>query len=276
MRFLESLIYGLISGVAEFLPVSAQAHQVIVLQLFGTGQREPLRDLLVHLALIAALLVAAHPLFSKISRERSLSVQMAGRNRRSTVSRTMMDFQLVRTATVPLVLILFLYFATRGLEFDPVALSVLLIINGIFILIPEYLRRGNKDARSISSIESSLIGVASGLSAFPGVSRIGTCYSASGACGADRQHAANWAILLSLPALSVFVLMDFILLIITGFSGITFLSFLGYIVSALAAFAGGYFGVTLMRFISDRSGISAFAFYSWGMAMFVFILYLIT
>jgi len=276
MRFLENLIYGLIAGVAEFLPVSAQAHQVLAMNLFGGAQRVPLRDLLVHIALIAALMLAARPVFAKVEFERSFTAQNNRRNHHRTVSRSLFDLQLVRTATVPMVLILLFYFATRSLETNPVALSILLIINGLVLIIPEHMRRGNKDSRYISSLESILIGVAAGLSVFPGVSRIGACLSSSSVCGAGRQHSANWAILLSLPALVVYAVVDLIMMMIVGFAGLTFLAFLGYIISAAVAFVGGYFGVMLFRFISDRAGFSAFAFYSWGMAMFLFVLYLIT
>lgn len=276
MRFLESLIYGLIAGIAEFLPVSAQAHQVLVMELFGSSQREPLRDLLVHAALIAALLLAANPIFAKVNRERSLSAQLAKHGSRRVISRSLLDLQLIRTAAMPMMLILLLYFATRNLESNPIILSLLLIVNGIVLIIPEYVRQGNKDSRSVSSVESVLFGVTAGLSAFPGISRTGICISSASICGAARQHSINWAILLSLPALVVYIFIDIIMVLIVGFAGITFLSFLGYVVSAAAAFAGGYFGVMLFRFISDRVGLSVFAFYSWGMAMFLFVLYLIT
>ena len=65
MRFLESLIYGFLSGLAEFLPVSAQAHEALVMQLFGRTQREPLRDLFVHIALIVALTAGQEHSLSK-------------------------------------------------------------------------------------------------------------------------------------------------------------------------------------------------------------------
>ena len=35
MNFFETCLYGLISGLAEFFPVSADAHQLLVRLLFG-------------------------------------------------------------------------------------------------------------------------------------------------------------------------------------------------------------------------------------------------
>lgn len=276
MRFLESLIYGLISGLAEFLPVSTQAHQVLCMQIFGTYQREPIRDLFVHIALIAALLTAGSSLFNRISREQKLS-RHAGRGKlRQATARTLLDLRLVRTAAVPMLLLMLLYLAFNKWEAKPVVVAIILIFNGLVLILPEYMRHGNKDARSISRMEAILIGIASGISALPGMSRIAGCVSASTACGADKSNSVNWALLLSLPALVLFVLFDFVNLIVLGTGGMTFLVFLGYLVSALTAYVGGYFSIMLFRFLSEKAGFGAFAYYSWGAALLLFILYLIT
>jgi len=177
---------------------------------------------------------------------------------------------------IPMLVMLLLYLAAGAWERKPIALAIVLIINGIILIVPEYMRHGNKDARSVSPTESILIGVLGGLSAFPGISRMGACLSASVASGADKQNATNWALMLSLPALGAFIVFDLIKLMIYGFAGLTFLAFLGYIVSAAMAYLSGYLSVLILRFVTDRTGFSAFAFYSWGMALFVFFLYLIT
>ena len=54
MDLLESLIYGFVSGLAEIFPVSAQANQMVMRQLFGVAQKEPIRDFFVHIAILAA------------------------------------------------------------------------------------------------------------------------------------------------------------------------------------------------------------------------------
>ena len=276
MRFLESLIYGFLSGLAEFLPVSAQAHEALVMQLFGRTQREPLRDLFVHIALIVALTMAAGSLFAKIRGVQKISAHTGLRGVRSATAKSLFDLQLVRTAAIPMILMTVVYLLAAKWEFAPGAMAIILILNGILIIVPEYMRHGNKDARSLTAFESVVIGIASGLSAFPGISRVGGCLSASSAMGADRQHSAAWALLLSLPALVAYIVVDIIRLFVIGLSGLRFLVFLGYIVSAGMAFVGGYLSVLLLRFVIERRGLSSFAFYSWGMALFVFVLYLIT
>ena len=48
MNWIESIIYGLISGAAEFLPISSKAHQDLSMLLFGISQTDPVRDFVVH------------------------------------------------------------------------------------------------------------------------------------------------------------------------------------------------------------------------------------
>jgi len=276
VSIIQSLIYGLISGLAEFLPVSSHAHQALLMQMYGATHREPLRDLMVHIALIFSLMIAGRSLFSRIRREKSLSSKVIkGRLRRAT-AKSLVDLQIARTAMIPMLMLMLIYFLVSGWEFKPGVLSVVLIINGIIIIVPEYMRHGNKDARAMSATESVLIGILSGLSAFPGISRIGTGLSGSIAGGADRQHATNWVLLLSLPALCAYIIIDIVGLFVYGFGAITFVVFIGYVLGAGLAFIGGYISVVLLRVIAERASISAFAFYSWGMALFMFILYLIT
>lgn len=276
MRFIQSLLYGFISGLAEFLPVSGHAHQALLMQMFGLSHREPLMDLMIHISLLFALMIAGRSLFSKIRREKSLSSRVTKGQLHRATSKSLFDLQVVRTASIPMLLLLLLYLVVSGWEFKSGALSIVLVINGIVLIVPEHMRHGNKDARAMSSTESLLIGVISGLSAIPGISRIGAGLSASTANGADRQNSVNWVLMLSLPALVAYIVFDLIGLIVWGFGSITFVIFLGYLLGAALAFVGGYLSIILLRIIFERTSFSPFAFYSWGMALFVFILYLIT
>ena len=275
MDLLESLIYGFISGFTEFLPVSSQAHQAIFMQIFGILQRDPIRDFLVHAAILAALFIGSRSLFSRIGRERRLAMQLK-RKKRPYDTKTVYDLHLIKTAALPMLVLLLLYFVTAKLEFAPVYISVFLIINGVILMIPEYMRHGNKDSRSMTGLDAIMIGIGSALSALPGVSRFGTGVSIATARGADRQSSINWALLLSVPALVMFLGFDIINLFSCGIGTITFVQIAGYLFTAVSAFSGGYLSIAFIRYLADRTGFAGFAYYSWGAALFTFIIYLIT
>lgn len=273
MSLLESILYGLISGFTEFLPVSSQAHQAIFMRLFGVDTRDPVRDLLVHIAMILALFTGCRSIFSRLHREKRLASR--GRRSRTYASRGLYDLRLVRTAAVPLLIGLFLYASTSRLESSLVYLALFFVLNGMILIIPEYMHHANKDARSMTGLDGILIGLCGALSALPGISRIGTISAYASARGADKHHALNWALLLSVPALFLFCGFDILRLLSVDMGTVSFPIIIGYIFSALAAYCGSYLSIIFIRFLTVRTGFVGFAYYSWGAALFSLILYLI-
>jgi undecaprenyl pyrophosphate phosphatase UppP len=176
---------------------------------------------------------------------------------------------------MPLILGMFSYLATRKFENSMAWLAVLFALNGIIVMVPEYTRRGNKDGRFMSGWDSIALGLFGALSALPGISRNATIHFYTTMRGVDRSHSLNWFFLLSVPALILFILFDIVNLFILPLGTVTFISFLWYLVSAVAAFLGAHLSISLVRYLSVHMGYAGFAYYSWGAAMFSFVLYLI-
>ena len=80
---------------------------------------------------------------------------------------------------------------------------------------------------------------------------------------------------MTVPTILFLLVLDLISVFTVGLTALSFWLFIGYILSISAAFAGGYIAIKLMRFLLVNSGLSGFAYYSWGAAAFTFILYLI-
>ena len=273
MTIFESIVYGFVSGLAEFLPVSSRGHQAIMMRLFGQDHRDPVRDFLVHIAVITALLLACKSLFVHLRREQMLSKR---RRRKGTYDRKgIYDLRFVKTAVMPMLIGMLLYIATKGFEFTPLRLALFFAVNGIILIIPEHMAHGNKDARALTGWDGILTGFIAILASFPGISRVGTMSAFTTARGADRQAALNWILALSFPALVMLLGFDIVNLIIQGFDPISVIVLIGYLLAAAAAFAGGYFGIVILRYLTVQIGYTGFAYYSWGAAMFSFILYLI-
>ena len=55
MSLLQSLLFGLISGLSDILPVSSQAHKAMMLKVFGMNGEEALLRLFIHAGILAAL-----------------------------------------------------------------------------------------------------------------------------------------------------------------------------------------------------------------------------
>lgn len=272
MNWLESLFYGFISGISEFLPISSSGHQQILMQLFGVEARDPVRDLFVHIAMLIAVYLNCKPFLDLMQRERT-AYRRHGHGEQYNL-RAAHDWRLVQGAVLPMLITMLLLRFILGPINSAMFTVIFLIINGIILFLPERMVQGNKDARSMTAFDSVLIGCVGALSVFPGISRIGCTYSTSVVRGAAKKHALTWSLVLSIYALACLVFMDIIALFTVA--GIHFWgSFFTYILSGLSAYLGSCVGISAVRFLFDRPSKNGFAYYCWGASLFSFILYLI-
>ena len=258
MNLLQSLLYGLISGLSEFTPVSTSGHQALLRKLFGAPGRNPLLDLLVGVGLLIAVYLHCRSLLMSYSR------QLRGnpRRRRGNIPTARRTYDLRFLG------------AAGSTEQKPLYLCLFFVLNGIVLYAVDHMRQSNKDAGMLSGMDAIFTGLMGGLSIFPGFSRLGMNLSAAVARGADRTLAYNWALVLGIPALVLFLLFDFIgLFTVAGFV-ISLTGVLYAFAAAIGAFAGGYLVISLMRMMIINTGFSGYACYCWGVAMLNFILYL--
>ena len=275
MQLFESIIYGFVSGLTEIFPVSSQANQMVMRQLFGIAQKEPIRDLLVHIAVLAALFAACRGLFARIRREQVLAHRMRRNPSQVHALKGVYDMRLVRSAAPIMIVGLFAnLFFTQFYHNRPM-FSIALLLNGALTLIPIYMHQGNKDARAMTGSDGILIGLAAAFSAVPGISRNGAIMSAALMRGAQKENGLTWAMLLSVPALVVLLLLDFISIFTIGVGTVTLAGVGGYFASMGFAFGGAYLAVTLLRTLVRNADFSGFAFYDIGLAMLAFVLYLL-
>ena len=271
LGWFESFIYGVISGISEFLPISSEAHRAVYLRMIGDADHALLR-LMTHMGALLALLISCWPMISKLNRERSIAAVNKKRRKRAPDTKSLTDIRFTRIASLALVIVFILYSAVYDLHERLWILAGFLIVNGILLYIPQFLPAGNKDSRSLSSLDSILIGLIGGLGVVPGLSRVGLSTSTGLLRGADKRYALDAALLLSIPALIVLLIIDFFG--IFSAAGVTFLSVLSCFTAGITSFFSAFFGIYIMRFLAVRVGFSGFAYYSWGLSLFSFILYL--
>ena len=94
--------------------------------------------------------------------------------------------------------------------------------------------------------------------------------------GTDIQKTANWAILLAIPAAIFAVCGDVFYIIGSGFGDGSFLMILGSILAGFGAFCGGFVGISVLRLLVTNSSVFQFSYYSFGLALLSFMLYLFT
>ena len=276
MSILENIIYGLISGMAEFLPVSSSAHQVMLRYMFGIESRNFLQEFLVHTGLLLAVLISCRDSIIRFSRQNSIFNVSKRKNKRKPESVDYYSFRLLKTAIFPLVIGLILLFITIKTEDNLLAVVGFFVINALILFLAAHSQQGNRDARSMTGLDGIIMGLLGCLSVFPGISRTAAISSYTTLRGADLRNSVNWTFLLGIPAILFLIIFDVIGLASVGLGVLSFSAVIGYILSGIVAFCSGYFAISVLFIILSHSGFSCFAYYSLGSALFTFILYLIT
>ncbi len=272
MDWLQILILGLVSGLTEFLPVSAPGHQRLLMHLFGRTEMDPLCRLILTAGALAAVVSACNGQLRRIMVQRRLRQRRASRTH--TYQNHRYDYRIVKSAVIP-VGITYAVVKLLGFFMPLIWLSVAFVVNGVILFIIGNMRQGNKDSRRMTQLDTVFIGLFSCLSVIPGISLVGTVTSAGIVRGTDRQNALSWALLCTIPLFLLRLVLDLILLIVSGTS-MTLLGFFLCVGGALFAYIGGLISIRLVRFAVNRSGLADFSYYAWGVALLIFILFLIT
>lgn len=273
-ELLHKIWFTIITGLTEFLPVSSRPHQMIYQVMTGYEHTDLMLDLAIHMGCLAAPLVCCGERLRRFVRERRLERNAARRRKRHLDMTTVMDARILRMAMIPILISLLFYGQGKRLVGGMEGLALALVINGLIISLPRVLPHGNKDGRNLSMLDGLLIGLSGTLAAIPGISRMGCILTGGSARGADRNYVLEMALLLSIPVLLVSLAID-VYAVITAKAVLTFIGFLVYAFSAALAFVSSYLAILLMRYLSMKIGFVLFGYYSWGMALLSFILYLI-
>lgn len=274
--WLESLIISLVSGFAEFLPISAQAHQSMLLVLFGEDGNTAALKLVIHIAALLALLLHTKEEIASLYRELKLASVPMRRRKRQPDQQSVLDVAHIRFSSYLLIAAFLFYPLTIPWQNDLSKVAVFLLANGILLYIPQHVPNGNKDSRSMTKLDGLFMGLAGGASVLPGVSRIGAVASANILRGADAKNALKWALLFSIPALSFLIGFDIYTVVTQGIAVSGIFAAVQCLLCGAVAFTGAYFAIIFARFLAINAGFSGFAYYSWGAALFSFILYLTT
>lgn len=274
LSWFESLLYGLISGVTEFIPVSSQAHQALMMKMFGTSGAGNLLTLLVRLAVLVALYAECRHHIELLRREQRLAAIPKRRRKRQPDQGRVMELRLLKTAVVPTLLGFIFYFQAAKLYSDLLMVCIFLIVNGAVLFLPQMVRNANKDARRMTTLDGILFGICGAFSMIPGLSRVGVILSVAVARGVDKEHALNWSLLLSIPALACLAGFDVFAIITGGIGPFGILPAISGVLAVAAAYLGARFAIRSLRTLSRRIGISGYAYYCWGAALFSFIMYL--
>lgn len=272
LNWFESILYGLIAGLTDILPVSAQAHKILLLKVFGRVGRSDLLQLLIYLGIFGALYYSSQKQLVRMSRAQKLARVPKRRRKRPLDTRSLMDLSLLKTMILPVILSLFLYRYANPLGDSLILVVAFLFVNGVILYIPQYLPSGNRDSRTLSRVEGLLMGLGGGFGILPGISGMGSATAVASVCGIDRNFGLTMALMMNMAFSAGMMVLSAMGILNNGLEALSVLLLIRYILTGAAAFGGAMLGIRIMRLLASGNGYGLFGFYCWGLALFTFIL----
>ncbi len=238
MDAFQAIFLGIIQGITEWLPISSSGH-LVIFQEFLNIPASVSFDLLLHLGtLVVICFVFRKDIWNII---------------KAVLKR---DFESEEGKWAYYIIIGSIPIFLAGLFFEPIIdlffSSVLVagigwIITGIFL----YFTKTIKNNLTVNKKSSINIGIVQAFALIPGVSRSGSTISMGIFSGVERDVAAKFSFLLSIPAI-----LGAMVLKINDFS-IDFVSIIGLLTSIIV----GYLSLRLLLKIVRRGDLWKFSYY---------------
>ena len=198
MTSIQSLLLGVLQGVAEFLPISSSGHLVLLRRLMNLGDVPLLYDVLLHVSTLIVVIIIFRSRIGAIF----AAIWRALQSRTGSGDRENLRLTLyILIATVVTGAVGFALSRFDDLFFNrPRLVSVLFLVTALF-LISTLLRRGQRDYFQIGFLGALAVGLAQGVGVLPGISRAGITISVALLLGLDRQRAGEFSFLIAIPAI---------------------------------------------------------------------------
>ncbi|MFA6428276.1 MAG: undecaprenyl-diphosphatase UppP [Candidatus Buchananbacteria bacterium] len=200
MQIVYAIIFGLVQGVTEFLPISSSGHLLLAHEWLRLDFLDSLAfDAFLHLGTLAALLIFFWPEILKL-----VKAWFSSLKKWDLVNNSYQKLAwLIILACLPAGLVGFfaedfLTKAFRNLGW----LALALLIVGIILLVVEKIYRGQNTMQQLTWRQAVVIGLAQILALVPGVSRSGITIIAGLSQNLNKQEAAKFSFLLSLPVVA--------------------------------------------------------------------------
>ncbi|WP_407427893.1 undecaprenyl-diphosphate phosphatase [Treponema sp.] len=274
MSVFQSIILGVLQGIAEFLPVSSSGHLAVAQKLFGLEEVPLLFDVMLHLATLAAVVLYFR---KKIGRLFAVLFRWILRKPVQNSSDSSETDLLTGNESLGRKTILAVIFATlvtgtigvfTGKMIPDLPLKVTcagFIFTAFLLIFSSVWEKRQKNSVSVDSEKSQgisirqslFIGFMQGIGTLPGVSRSGSTIAGALFCGVNREAAGEFSFIVSIPAiLGAFILEAKDL----GEVG-SQIGFLPVLCGCFAAFAWGYLSLAFLMKLIRRGKLEWFALY---------------
>ena len=254
MEYLKFILYGLIQGLTEFVPISSTAHLKVISLFFGVDDPGSSVSAIIQLGSVFSLLWYFRNDFFKLKSQSSKKIINYLLNERLLRS--------IMIGTIPIILLggtikLFIPDLFDNIVRSNLSIALVSFLMAIFMYIGDTSKKGSINLKNHNYLDSFLIGLSQAFAIFPGVSRSGITISTGLVCDWERGDAAKFSFLLGIPAISFAAIVE----LISSFNEFSSLSFLPLIVGLITTFLSSLIAIDFLLKYFSSNGLKLFLIY---------------
>jgi len=254
LEYFEYILYGVIQGLTEFIPVSSTAHLKIISILLGIDDPGPSLSAIIQFGSVLALIWYFRNDLLKLKSQSSNNLINYFFHDRLLIS--------IIIGTIPIVLVggfIKLFFTYFFDNFFRSNLSIALVsfTMAIFMYIADSSKKGSINLKNHNFSDGFLIGLSQALAIFPGVSRSGVTISTALVSGWERGDAAKFSFLLGIPAISLASIVEFI----SSYNQFNSFSYLPLILGLVTTFISSLIAINFLLKYFSSNGLKLFVIY---------------
>lgn len=258
MTIFQGIIYGIVQGISEFLPISSTAHLTLLPWITGWQDPGAVFDVAVHLGTAASVILFFLKDWVKLVK--------AGLTAPRSVDGKL--FWFVVLATVPGGIFGVLLDQYASYIRNPLLIGVMLVVMGIMLYVADRKGANTTTLENMTAKKSLAVGLAQVVAMIPGVSRSGITMTTGRFAGMTRESVAKFTFLMSAPIILADGLYHVKDIVGTPLSPVPFI---------VAILTSAVVGVLSIRFLLDylkKKGFALFTVYRFLLGAFVITLYL--
>ena len=254
MEYLKFILYGIIQGLTEFIPVSSTAHLKIISHIFGIEEPGSSLSAIIQMGSVFAIFwyFKTDLLKLKISNSKRIIESFLFNKL----------FKSIFVGTIPFVCLgviiklFFPYFFETTLRSN-ISIGIISLLMALYMYVADISKNKFINLSNHNYKNSFLIGLSQALAIVPGVSRSGITISTALFSGWERNDATKYSFLLGIPAISLAAIGEFV----SSFGKFSSINILSITVCLLSTFIFSLLAIDfLIKYLSTR-GMKLFIYY---------------
>ena len=264
MSMIQGIVLGVFQGIAEFLPISSSGHLAVLQHLFGLEDVPLLFDVFLHLAtLLSVVLFFRKKIWELLCSFARIFVPAKNPDEVQIENQKENKKYILAIILATIVTGIMGVISSKFVENVPVRfICAGFIVTAVFLVLSSVVEKksgtiSGDEKKSVTWIQSLIIGFAQGIGTLPGISRSGSTISGALFCGVPRSRAGEFSFIVSIPA----ILGAFILEAKDLGEVASSIGFDVVITGCAAAFASGYLSLTWLMKLIKKGRLEWFACY---------------